>query len=159
MIVVLSNILVIVALHDLTKQYFLEWSTVGFEDPKLFIKLVCHMISYIPFIPILMLIFPSYSHNIPTISGLYSQNIPIMISWYSLNVSTTWRFPEIGLPPVIIHFNAIFQYKPAIFWGLSIYGPPHPGLESIRTFRRWRRGSRCPTSTSSWIFTFVGPGS
>ena len=36
-----------------------------------------------------------------------------------------WGFPEIGLPPVIIHFRlGIFPYKPSI-WGYPIYGNPH----------------------------------
>ena len=36
-----------------------------------------------------------------------------------------WRFPEIGVPPVIIHFNGIFLYKPSSYWGTTIYRNPH----------------------------------
>ena len=28
-----------------------------------------------------------------------------------------WRFPKIGVPPVIIHFSWIFPYKPSSYWG------------------------------------------
>ena len=37
---------------------------------------------------------------------------------------SSWGFPEIEVPPVIIHFNGIFPYKPSI-WGYPIYGNPH----------------------------------
>ena len=36
----------------------------------------------------------------------------------------TWRFPRMGVPPVIIHLNAIFHDKPSIIWGFPIYGNP-----------------------------------
>ena len=32
------------------------------------------------------------------------------------------EFPEIGVPPVIIHFNRLFPDKPSSYWGSSIYG-------------------------------------
>ena len=32
-------------------------------------------------------------------------------------VMDIWRFPEIGLPLVIIGFNGIFHYKPSSYWG------------------------------------------
>ena len=32
--------------------------------------------------------------------------------------------PETGLPPVIIHFNGFFPYKPSSNWGTPIYGKP-----------------------------------
>ena len=35
------------------------------------------------------------------------------------------RFPEIGVPPVIIHFNGIFLYKPSSYGGTPIDGNPH----------------------------------
>ena len=32
----------------------------------------------------------------------------------SFEETTIWRFPEIGVPPVIIHFNGMFPCKPSI---------------------------------------------
>ena len=46
----------------------------------------------------------------------------------------TWRFPAIGIPPVIIHFYRIFHYKhykPSSYWGTSIDGTPHIMLHLI----------------------------
>ena len=40
----------------------------------------------------------------------------------------TWRFPEIGVAPVLISSHAfrwICHYKPSSYWGTSIYGNPH----------------------------------
>ena len=38
----------------------------------------------------------------------------------------TWRFPEIGVPLLIIYFNRDFPYKPSIFRGYHHdYGTPH----------------------------------
>ena len=31
--------------------------------------------------------------------------------------NSIWRFPKIGVPPVIIHFQGIFHYKPSSYWG------------------------------------------
>ena len=48
------------------------------------------------------------------------------------NISTsttspkTWGFPEIGLPPIIIHFSYGFCHdKPTSYWGTPICGTPH----------------------------------
>ena len=35
------------------------------------------------------------------------------------------RFPEIGVPPVIIHFHGIFHYKPTILGYLHLWKPPN----------------------------------
>ena len=35
------------------------------------------------------------------------------------------RFPEIGVPPVIIHSNGIFAYKPSFLWYPNLWNPPH----------------------------------
>ena len=35
------------------------------------------------------------------------------VPWYL----ATWRFPEMGVPPVIIHFNRTFPYKPSSYLG------------------------------------------
>ena len=35
-----------------------------------------------------------------------------------------WRFPEIGLPPKIIHFDGIFHYKPSSYGGTSMTMEP-----------------------------------
>ena len=45
-------------------------------------------------------------------------NIPIFID--------IWRFPEIGVPPVIIHFSRIFPYKPSILGIPHLWKPPYP---------------------------------
>ena len=36
------------------------------------------------------------------------------------------RCPEMGVPPVLIHFNRIFPYKPTSYGGTPILGPPPP---------------------------------
>ena len=37
-----------------------------------------------------------------------------------------WRFPEMGVPLVIIHLNGIFRYKPSSYWGTPIiWKPPY----------------------------------
>ena len=28
-----------------------------------------------------------------------------------------WGFPSMGVPPVLIHFDGIFPYKPTSYWG------------------------------------------
>ena len=40
------------------------------------------------------------------------------------HVLTMWKFPEIGVPPVIIHFG-IFPYKPTIFGYPHLWKPPY----------------------------------
>ena len=42
-----------------------------------------------------------------------------------VGIYTIWRFPKMGLPPVLIHFNGIFSIidHPAI-GGISIHGYP-----------------------------------
>ena len=63
--------------------------------------------------------------------------IPWGISeWISGSTTATqtfmiWRFPEIGVPPVIIHFNRIFHHKPIIFGYPHLWNPPY-GLPHIR---------------------------
>ena len=47
----------------------------------------------------------------------------IFISW-SLS-KLIWRFPKIGVPPPIIHFNVIFREINHLFWGIPIYGKLH----------------------------------
>ena len=32
-----------------------------------------------------------------------------------------WRFPEIGVPPVIIHFNGVFHHKQTSYWILPAF--------------------------------------
>ena len=41
-----------------------------------------------------------------------------------MKVILTWRLPEIGVPPVIIHFNGSFHHEPTIL-DTSICGKPH----------------------------------
>ena len=40
-------------------------------------------------------------------------------------------FPEIGVPPVIIHFNGIFPYKPTIFGDPPLWKPPYESKHEI----------------------------
>ena len=39
-----------------------------------------------------------------------------------------WGFPQMRVPPVIVHLNRIFPYKPSSYWGTAIYGHPHMGM-------------------------------
>ena len=42
--------------------------------------------------------------------------------------SFTWRFPKMGVPPVLIHLNRIFHFEPSIIHSLSLgIGSPSPG--------------------------------
>ena len=50
----------------------------------------------------------------------HGSTLDLLIPWYF----AIWRFPEIGVPPVIIHFNGIVHNKPPI-WGYPFYGNPH----------------------------------
>ena len=38
-----------------------------------------------------------------------------------------------GVPPVLIHFNGIFSYKPSSYGGTPIYGNLHLELQNIET--------------------------
>jgi hypothetical protein len=46
-----------------------------------------------------------------------------------------WRFPEIGVPSVLINVDGIFHYKPSIInhplGGTTIYGNPRMNQDSI----------------------------
>ena len=44
-------------------------------------------------------------------------------AWMTLH-GDIWGFPSMGVPPVIIHFNGIFHYKPSSYGGTPIYGNP-----------------------------------
>ena len=45
---------------------------------------------------------------------------------------SSWWFPKMGVPPVIIHFNGTFQYKPCILFGYThLWKPPFPGWCSV----------------------------
>jgi len=48
-----------------------------------------------------------------------------MLNNHRVNI---WRCPKMGVPPVIIHFNRIFPYKPSSYWGIY----PYPGRPSSR---------------------------
>jgi hypothetical protein len=52
----------------------------------------------------------------------------LTLKWVTFKVSVNlpegiWRFPEMGVPPVIIHFSRIFQ-NPSSYWGTPISGRP-----------------------------------
>ena len=40
-------------------------------------------------------------------------------------IITIWWFPEIGVPPVIIHFNGMFPHKPTVLGCPHDYGNVH----------------------------------
>ena len=44
-----------------------------------------------------------------------------------------WKFPEMGVPLIIIHFHGIFHYKPSSYWGTPIFG--NPQIYSNRYFK------------------------
>ena len=46
-------------------------------------------------------------------------------SLWLIRTYTIWRFPELGVPPDIIHFHVLFHYKPSILGGTITYGKPH----------------------------------
>ena len=43
-----------------------------------------------------------------------------------------WDFSEIGVPPVIIHFNRIFHEINKPFWGSPMYGTLQMGLLNLQ---------------------------
>ena len=51
-----------------------------------------------------------------------------------------WRFPKIGVPPVIIHFGLEFSLMNHPFGGTPIYGNPHLESTLVAIFL-----NRCPT--------------
>ena len=48
-----------------------------------------------------------------------------------------WWFPKIGVPPVIIHFSSLVQYKPSSYWGTPM------AMESSMSFTSHIRPCRC----------------
>ena len=90
--------------------------------------------------------------------GMYLSNvIPILDvqipQFLSVLVIIWWRFPEKGVPPVIIHFCGIVLYKPSSYGGTTIYGtPPYDDEES--------RGSLAfgPGCRSSWRIVTASKG-
>ena len=54
-----------------------------------------------------------------------------------------WRFPEIGVPLVFIHFSGIFYYKPSSYWDIPISGNHH-----IIAYCGWLR---TPASPKGWL--------
>ena len=76
---------------------------------------------FIP-IPWMQLCSPAGQRTFPVHAGCTKAGGPDMLFpliYCHLMSLVKWKFPEIGLRPVIIHFNAIFPYKP------SILGYPH----------------------------------
>ena len=79
-----------------------------------------------------------------------------------LQLLNIWGFPEMGVLPVIIHFNRLFHYKPSRM-GTPIYGNPHIYHKSKWTYLRtmptiWgttHMESRCPSHRGSLRF-FAG---
>ena len=83
---------------------------------------------FIP-IPWMQLCSPAGQRTFPVHAGCTKAGGPDMLFpliYCHLMSLVKWKFPEIGLRPVIIHFNAIFPYKP------SILGYPH-GLETPKS--------------------------
>ena len=86
------------------------------------------IISYVPCVP------PGISRT------LWSHHVDIelfassaQISWrpsgadvarHGVSKNNIWGFPRIGVPPVIIHFSGIFDYKPTSSWGTPIFRKP-----------------------------------
>ena len=54
----------------------------------------------------------------------------VTLPWQKKMVWLHWGFPEIGVPPVIIHFNGILHYKPSILGYPHFWKPPCKVLES-----------------------------
>ena len=53
----------------------------------------------------------------------------VLSLFYHTHIIPIWRFPEMGVPPVIIHFNRMFYYfyyKPSSYWGspMTSWKPP-----------------------------------
>ena len=42
-----------------------------------------------------------------------------------ISQQTIWKFPEIGVPPVIIHLNGIFPYQSSIMGYPYLWKPPN----------------------------------
>ena len=50
-----------------------------------------------------------------------------LVKHQSKCIEQIWRFPKIGVPPVIIHFNGIFPFTKTIYFGVPPWrtGKPH----------------------------------
>ena len=59
-------------------------------------------------------------HGLPLFKGSFSAKRNT-----DLKHRKIWRFPEIGEPPVIIHFWLGFSTMHHLFWGIPIYGNLH----------------------------------
>ena len=63
-----------------------------------------------------------------------------------LQETSMWLFPEIGIPPVIIHLSRIFFYKPSILGVPPFQEPP------TSWFRMTRSWNRSVSWRSSWTW-------
>ena len=67
-----------------------------------------------------------------------------------------WEFPEIGVPPIIIHFHAIFPLKPSNNGGTPIY----PQIDRDRQTERLTQGhKRWPPALPQAVFGARGTSS
>ena len=90
----------------------------------------------------------------PILSQLFTYYTPAIFPWYP--TFTTWRFPKIGLPPVIIHFCLGFSLTKTIqLWGYPHdYGNPNhlptPRQTNGHVTERARRRIRIARHQRGW---------
>ena len=64
----------------------------------------------------------------------------LLVNWFLNQHSllsgemSTWKFPKMGVPLVIINFNRIFPYKPTSFWGYPPLMETSKSLSSSRSY-------------------------
>ena len=88
--------------------------------------------------------FPEYKNH----PAIWLPPWPWNPPFHMANFNTSW-FPDIGIPPVLIHFNSMFPYKPSSNWGTTMAMeppfhmanfhdfPPKPGRHAMVTVPWW----------------------
>ena len=88
----------------------------------------------------------SFSPGLQTMFKLYIAIIK------TLKVFSIWRFPEIGLPPVIIHFSRWdFPWnKPSSYWGTLMSGNLHMSWPFLAPISIQVPSDRCLSQCLDW---------
>ena len=113
-------------------MFLIGWLKVLISVTKwLYSGLVCWLWPYIhlddsPIPRAVIIVMFQFSAMVKRATPIFRNN-HLWTVYATIHVFSTWRFPEIGVPLVIIHFNWIFHYEPSSYWGTSIYGNPHVG--------------------------------
>ena len=79
---------------------------------------------------------PKRSPNLVVYHGIW-YDIYIYYIIYIIVYIYIWKFPEMGVPPVLIHVRLGFSIIKHLFWGTHMYGNPHIHLMLFRNQRTW----------------------